>query len=45
MVRSRSLSDLDLKKKLFSPLFRFHACNVAVTKILREGLDVDALQR
>jgi len=37
--------DLDLKKKLFSPLFRFHACNVAVTKTLREGLDVDALQR
>jgi FkbM family methyltransferase len=37
--------DLDLKKRLFSPLFRFHACNVSVTKTLRQELDVDALQR
>jgi len=37
--------DLDLKKRMFSPLFRFHACNAARTKDLRRGLDVDALQR
>ena len=37
--------DLDLKKRLFSPLFRFHACNISVASSLREGLDVDALQR
>lgn len=45
LARLASQFDLDLKKKLFSPLFRFHACNVAVTKTLRDGLDVDALQR
>jgi FkbM family methyltransferase len=37
--------DLDLKKRLFSPLFRFHACNISAASSLREGLDVDALQR
>ena len=37
--------DLDLKKRLFSPLFRFHACNISVASSLREGLDFDALQR
>jgi FkbM family methyltransferase len=36
--------DLDLKKRLFSPMFRFHACNTR-NRDLREGLDVDALQR
>jgi FkbM family methyltransferase len=37
--------DLDLKKRLFTPLFRFHACNIAGASHLRDGLDVDALQR
>jgi len=37
--------DLDLKKRLFSPLFRFHACNLSVAKELCDGFDVDALQR
>ena len=37
--------DLDLKKRLFSPLFRFHACNISAASRLRESLDVDALQR
>jgi FkbM family methyltransferase len=36
---------LDLKKKLFSPLFRFHACNISVANSFRDGFDVDALQR
>lgn len=36
---------LDLKKRLFSPLFRFHACNMSSAKTLRDGFDVDALQR
>jgi FkbM family methyltransferase len=36
--------DLDLKKRLFSPMFRFHACN-SRNRELRDGLDVDALQR
>jgi FkbM family methyltransferase len=36
---------LDLKKKMFTPLFRFHACNIASANRLREGFDVDALQR
>jgi FkbM family methyltransferase len=36
---------LDLKKKMSSPLFRFHACNVASASRLREGFDIEALQR
>jgi FkbM family methyltransferase len=35
----------DLKKKLFSPLFRFHACNIDKLAELRETFDADALQR
>jgi len=37
--------DLDCKKRMFSPLFRFHACNTANAKDLREDFDIDALQR
>jgi hypothetical protein len=37
--------DLDLKKRLFSPLFRFHACNLRDRDRLRVGLDPAALQR
>jgi FkbM family methyltransferase len=37
--------DLDLKKRLFSPLFRFHACNISNPSSLRDGFDIDALQR
>jgi FkbM family methyltransferase len=36
---------LDLKKKLLSPLFRFHACNISNPNSLRDRFDVDALQR
>jgi FkbM family methyltransferase len=36
---------LDLKKKMFSPLFRFHGCNVASASRLREGFEVESLQR
>jgi FkbM family methyltransferase len=36
---------LDLKKKMFSPLFRFHACNVADAARLKGKFDTDALQR
>jgi FkbM family methyltransferase len=37
--------DLDLKKKMFSPLFRFHACNLSHSETLKHGFDRDALQR
>jgi FkbM family methyltransferase len=37
--------DLDLKKRLFSPLFRFHACNFSIENSLRNDFDVNALQR
>jgi FkbM family methyltransferase len=37
--------DLDLKKRLFNPLFRFHAANRSNSRDLRRDLDIDALQR
>jgi FkbM family methyltransferase len=36
--------DLDLKKRMFVPLFRFHACNLAWTETLRGTFDRNALQ-
>jgi FkbM family methyltransferase len=45
LARLAAQFDLDLKKRLFSPLFRFHACNISNANSLREALDVDALQR
>ena len=35
---------LDLKKKMFHPQFRFHACNISKAKEMSRA-DVDALQR
>jgi FkbM family methyltransferase len=37
--------DLDLKKRMFAPFFRFHACNLACVPQLRGTFDRDALQR
>ena len=37
--------DLDLKKRMFAPFFRFHACNLACSRELRGTFDRDALQR
>ena len=37
--------DLDLKKRMFAPTFRFHACNLACVPELRGTFDRDALQR
>jgi FkbM family methyltransferase len=37
--------DLDLKKTMFAPFFRFHACNLACVRELRGTFDRDALQR
>lgn len=37
--------DLDLKKRMFAPFFRFHACNQACARQLRGTFDRDALQR
>jgi FkbM family methyltransferase len=37
--------DLDLKKRMFAPFFRFHACNLACARQLRGTFDRDALQR
>jgi len=37
--------DLDLKKRMFAPFFRFHACNLACVQQLRGTFDRDALQR
>lgn len=37
--------DLDLKKRMFAPFFRFHACNLACAGQLRGTFDRDALQR
>lgn len=37
--------DLDLKKRMFAPTFRFHACNLALARELRGTFDRDALQR
>jgi FkbM family methyltransferase len=45
LARLSPYFDLDLKKRMFSPLFRFHACNLSSARALRDGLDIDALQR
>jgi len=37
--------DLDLKKRMFAPSFRFHACNLACVQQLRGTFDRNALQR
>jgi FkbM family methyltransferase len=37
--------DLDLKKRMFAPFFRFHACNLASARELRGTFDRNALQR
>jgi FkbM family methyltransferase len=37
--------DLDLKKRMFVPSFRFHACNFACVRELQGTFDRDALQR
>lgn len=37
--------DLDLKKRMFAPTFRFHACNLACARELRGTFARDALQR
>src|SRR5438067_3736185 len=37
--------DFDLKKRMFAPFFRFHACNLACVQQLRGTFDRDALQR
>jgi FkbM family methyltransferase len=36
--------DLDLKKRMFAPFFRFHACNFACVQQLRGSFDRNALQ-
>jgi FkbM family methyltransferase len=36
--------DLDLKKRMFAPFFRFHACNLACVQQLRGSFDRNALQ-
>ncbi|HJT80639.1 MAG TPA: FkbM family methyltransferase [Chthoniobacterales bacterium] len=45
LARLSPYFDIDLKKRMFSSLFRFHACNLSNIRTLREGLDIDALQR
>jgi FkbM family methyltransferase len=37
--------DLDLKKRMFAPFFRFHACNLTCVQQLRGTFDRNALQR
>jgi FkbM family methyltransferase len=37
--------DLDLKKRMFVPSFRFHACNLAYIRQLQGTFDRNALQR
>ena len=37
--------DLDLKKRMFAPFFRFHACNLASARQLRGTFDRNALQQ
>ena len=37
--------DLDLKKTMFAPFFRFHACNLACVRELRGTFDRNSLQR
>lgn len=36
--------DLDLKKRMFAPSFRFHACNISCVQQLRGTFDRNALQ-
>jgi FkbM family methyltransferase len=36
--------DLDLKKRMFAPFFRFHACNLACVQQLKGSFDRNALQ-
>jgi len=36
--------DLDLKKRMFAPFFRFHACNLACVQELKGSFDRNALQ-
>ncbi len=36
--------DLDLKKRMFAPFFRFHACNLASVQQLKGSFDRNALQ-
>jgi FkbM family methyltransferase len=36
--------DLDLKKRMFAPFFRFHACNLACAEQLKGSFDRNALQ-
>jgi FkbM family methyltransferase len=36
--------DLDLKKRMFAPFFRFHACNLALASELKGTFDRNALQ-
>jgi FkbM family methyltransferase len=37
--------DLDLKKRMFAPSFRFHGCNLACARELRGTFDRNALQQ
>ena len=37
--------DLDLKKRMFAPFFRFHACNLTCSRQLRGTFDRNALQQ
>jgi hypothetical protein len=37
--------DLDLKKRMFVPSFRFHACNLGYARRLQGSFDRNALQR
>jgi FkbM family methyltransferase len=37
--------DLDLKKRMFAPFFRFHACNLDCVRQLRGTFDRNALQQ
>ena len=36
--------DFDMRKQMFSPCFRFHACNLTEAAKLRRGFDLRALQ-
>lgn len=36
--------DLDLRKQMFAPTFRFHACNLSLTAKLKDGFDPAPLQ-
>jgi FkbM family methyltransferase len=45
LARLASQFDLDLKKRMFNPMFRFHACNISNATQFRARFDIDALQR